>query len=140
MSNYAHYNDCCYDPFVYEEDITYGPCGPCFPPNAAAVKYIAVPEVKLPEPSKTVTFTPQDRIPPKDPYKTCNICFEAIADSVLEPCSRNTFCSMCINGLSGTLACPLCRETVTHVSVLKPHNFDNLQRVTALELQVPHYI
>lgn len=116
----TNYNFAKYTDWIDEKDITYGPCGPCFPPKAALVQYMPDPETISP---KRVTFTPQDKIPPKEPYKTCNICFEAIADAVLEPCSHNTFCSMCIHELNKPLACPLCRVPVTYVTILKPHNF-----------------
>jgi len=100
-----------------------GPQGLIGPQGLAGVPSASfyVPPAIQPTP---VTFTPQERIPPKEGYKTCGICFDAIADALTSPCSHNLFCSVCLHDLKGlTLACPMCREPVTHVAIMKPHNF-----------------
>ena len=68
----------------------------------------------------------QPRIPIPDGciHRTCIICLDAIADAVLNPCSHNNYCSVCVSEIRTLpLTCPICREPVEQVFVLKPHNF-----------------
>lgn len=75
-------------------------------------------------PTSTLTFHPQPRIPHRDPYKICTVCLEAMADTILDECSHNHVCSQCLSEIpTRPLLCPICREPVVRVTVLKPHNF-----------------
>jgi len=65
----------------------------------------------------------QDKIPPKEPHKTCAICFDAIADIVLLPCSHNLYCSICIAATPKPIQCPTCRDVVAGFALMKPFNF-----------------